>query len=75
LNTDDVGFGGLSHIVGGPEWQALLHVHSVGTEVIVVLRGEIHVELSGQHIEGVAGDVLVYGPGEPHEEHAVSDRL
>ena len=52
-------------------WRMPLHAHGASDELIIVVAGEIHTQISGQTLVGAAGSVLHYPRGMPHEERAV----
>lgn len=43
------------------------HLHTLGTEMYMVLAGEMHIEVEGQGYVLHAGDMLVVNPGAAHE--------
>jgi mannose-6-phosphate isomerase-like protein (cupin superfamily) len=43
------------------------HLHKVGTEMYMVLEGEMKIEVEGQDYTLFAGDMIVVNPGAAHE--------
>jgi quercetin dioxygenase-like cupin family protein len=43
------------------------HLHTLGTEMYMVLEGEMHIQVEGQEYVLHAGDMLVVNPGSAHE--------
>lgn len=58
-------------VVPSPDWHMPSHSHRIH-ELIVVLRGRMVLEISGETVHAETGDLLFYRAGRPHEE--TSDR-
>lgn len=71
LNTASIDFLDGGEIAPNSSWRMPPHRH-VFHELIVIMSGVIHVNISGQSVRGEAGDLLFYRAGSIHEE--VSDR-
>jgi mannose-6-phosphate isomerase-like protein (cupin superfamily) len=54
---------------GGKDW----HVHEDDYEVFILLQGKAVMEVNGERIPMVTGDVFVIEPGEDH--HLISDAV
>ncbi|MGH7144651.1 MAG: helix-turn-helix domain-containing protein [Planctomycetota bacterium] len=57
-----------------PDWHMAAHTHPVH-QIICVARGRMRVRLNGRELHGRAGEFLVYGAGELHEEWADTANL
>ncbi|MEI8316115.1 MAG: AraC family transcriptional regulator [Verrucomicrobiota bacterium] len=57
----------IGHLLPDPRWQMNAHAHS-RHELVVVLAGQLHVEIQGQTLAGNAGDVFWYPNRVAHRE-------
>ena len=67
MNLAAVKLLGIGHLPPQPRWQMGRHWHSCH-ELIVILAGQLHVEIQGQTRAGTAGDVFWYPTRVPHRE-------
>jgi len=70
--NEDAALLGVGHTLPNPDWHMDGHRHSFH-ELIVVVRGKIHVIMDGAHFTGVPGDVFFYRAGVVHEESSDRD--
>ena len=67
MNLTSIQLRSIGHLQPDPRWQMSAHAHPYH-EVLVVLNGQLNVELQAQTLAGTAGDVLWYPAGVAHRE-------
>jgi AraC-like DNA-binding protein len=71
MPTNSSRFLGGGEILPDPNWRMSAHSHPFH-ELIVVMRGKMHLRINGSEITATAGDLLLYQAGTVHEERSVA---